>query len=260
MKQATSVLTDMTGLPIRRIFSASRNTRYEAVSRSDVGLVRQINEDRVLALPDEGVFAVSDGMGGHSRGDRAAQAVVDCLTDTSGPDGRLSSAIANLQDTNRKLCAQSVAENVDAMMGATVAALIIDHQHYSCLWAGDSRIYLWRAGKLKRLTTDHSVAQDLVDRGLLDDSARSSHPQSSVLTRAVGASARLSISIIEGHVQPDDRFLLCSDGVCGILSDREIAETLAGCDDETIAESLLKQVMARGAPDNASLVLVFPQT
>ena len=207
--------------------SSPSHGRYDVAWRTHIGLVRSINEDRLLVNAEQGIFAVSDGMGGHMRGDIAAQKVVKALV-----------------------------HGIDATMGATVSVLVVSGNRYSCLWAGDSRIYLLRDGKLSRLTSDHSVTQDLINRKLIEESQRNSHPQASVITRAIGISSALDIATTSGDALPDDRFLICSDGICGILDDDEIRQIMVESNEERTADDLVEAVINLGARDNLSFILV----
>ncbi len=236
--------------------------RYGVSWRTHMGLVRSINEDRLLVNAEQGIFAVSDGMGGHMRGDIAAQMVVDALAEVSASaDHRQTSEAVRqaIGKANTDICKQALAEGVDATMGATVSALVVSGNRYSCLWAGDSRIYLLRNNKLSRLTNDHSVTQDLIDRKLIKESQRNSHPQACVITRAIGVSSALDIAMTSGDALPDDRFLICSDGICGTLDDNEICQIMVGSIEERAADDLVDAVINLGAKDNLSFILVHKQ-
>ncbi|MEH6714404.1 PP2C family protein-serine/threonine phosphatase [Parasphingorhabdus flavimaris] len=227
--------------------------------RTHIGLVRSINEDRLLVNTDHAIFAVSDGMGGHLRGDIAAQKVVDALAEvTASTDHhQTTEAIRGaIGKANADICKEALGHGVDVRMGATVSVLAVTGNRYCCLWAGDSRIYLLRDKQLSRLTSDHSVTQDLIDRKLITESQRNSHPQASVITRAIGISSDLDIATTRGDMLPGDRFLICSDGICGILEDDEIREIMLEDTDKPTADHLVEAVINRGARDNLSFILV----
>lgn len=233
--------------------------RYKVVWRTHIGLVRNINEDRVLANAEQGVFAVSDGMGGHARGDIAAQMVVDALSEvTASPrhDETTEASCQAIERANKNICERALQQSLDASMGTTVAALIISDFAYSCIWVGDSRIYLMRDNRLIRLTTDHSVTQDLIDRKVIQESERNSHPQASVITRAVGISSSLDISRAHGRAQSNDLFFICTDGICGMLNDDEIARILSESDESKAANCFIEAVIKQGAKDNLSFLMV----
>ena len=233
--------------------------RYDVAWRTHMGLVRSVNEDRLLVNAEQGIFAVSDGMGGHMRGDIAAQMVVDALADVnaSADHRQMTEAVRQaIGKANTEICREALARGVDATMGATVSVLAVSGNRYSCLWAGDSRIYLLRDQKLSRLTSDHSVTQDLIDRKLIKESQRNSHPQASVITRAIGISSALDIAVTSGDMLPGDRFLICSDGICGTLDDDEIGRIIVESGEEREADDLVEAVINLGARDNLSFILV----
>lgn len=230
--------------------------KFLSVGRTHVGCVRSLNEDAVLNRADIGLWAVADGMGGHESGEVASAAVVDALSGVSNFTTAYAFRDAAAQamiEANAKLVELSAGRGT---MGSTVVALLVHEGHYACLWAGDSRAYLYRGGALKRLTRDHSVVQEMVDAGAITEDRARAHPRANVITRAVGARERLDVDSVFGPLQSGDRFLLCSDGLTGVVSDREIAEQMIRAPLEAAAERLIDQALARGAPDNVSLVLV----
>jgi serine/threonine protein phosphatase PrpC len=227
-----------------------------SVGRTHVGCVRSLNEDAVLNRADIGLWAVADGMGGHEGGEVASAAVVDALSGVSNFTTAYAfrdAAAQALIEANAKLVELSAERGT---MGSTVVTLLAHEGHYACLWAGDSRAYLYRAGALKRLTRDHSVVQEMIDAGAITEERARVHPRSNVITRAVGAREQLEVESVFGPIQAGDRFLLCSDGLTGVVTDREIAEHMIRAPLEAAAERLIDQALARGAPDNVSLVLV----
>lgn len=230
--------------------------KFLSVGRTHQGCVRELNEDALLNRPDIGLWAVADGMGGHQGGEVASAAVIEAL----GRVDNFSSAYAfrdgaahALAGVNAQLTALSAERGT---MGATIVTLLAHEGHYACLWAGDSRAYLYRGGALKRLTRDHSVVQEMVDAGALSEERARAHPRANVITRAVGAREDLQLDNAFGNVQRGDRFLLCSDGLTGVVTDRGIAEAMIRAPLEAAAERLLETALARGAPDNVTLVLI----
>lgn len=230
--------------------------KFLSVGRTHAGCVRALNEDAFLNRADIGLWAVADGMGGHEGGEVASAAVVEAL----GGVANFSSAYAfrdavadALNKTNAQLSALAAERGT---MGATVVALLAHENHYACLWAGDSRAYFYRNGALKRLTRDHSLVQEMVDAGALSEERARAHPRANVITRAVGARENLDLESVFGNLQSGDRFLLCSDGLTGVVTDREIANVMIRAPLEAAAERLLESALARGAPDNVTLVLI----
>ncbi len=232
---------------------------FQTASRTHVGLSRSLNEDRFLARPEVGLWAVADGMGGHQAGDVASLRVVDALTNV----GRFGSGYAYLNAVreglvaaNGDLIAHAATLSPGAVIGSTVAVLLAHEDHYACVWAGDSRIYLLRGGALMRVTRDHSLMQELIDTGALDEQEARNRRISNVITRAVGAAAKLELSETHGDIRPGDLFLLCSDGLTGLVEDHELGAMLAQDDLEVIADQLLALTLERGARDNVTLMLV----
>jgi serine/threonine protein phosphatase PrpC len=230
--------------------------KFLSVGRTHVGCVRSLNEDAVLNRADIGLWAVADGMGGHEGGEVASAAVIDALSGVSNFTTAYAfrdAAAQALIEANTKLVELSAGRGT---MGSTVVTLLAHEGHYACLWAGDSRAYLYRAGVLKRLTRDHSVVQEMVDAGAITEDRARAHPRANVITRAVGAREPIEIDSVFGPIQAGDRFLLCSDGLTGVVTEREIAEHMIRAPLEAAAERLIDQALARGAPDNVSLVLL----
>lgn len=230
--------------------------RLEAVALSDVGLVRSANEDSFCALPHYGVWAVADGMGGHARGEWASGAIVEALAATDPGedfDGALGAVAAAIHAANGRI--HSEAEATGSRMGSTVVALLLRGRQFGIVWAGDSRAYLLRDGQLHRLTKDHSQVQQMLDRGLLSEAEAQGHPMGHVLARAVGVEATLELDAIADAALAGDIYLLCSDGVHGVLADDEIASLLGGAASGGPG-AMASLVRSRGAPDNLTIVTV----
>jgi serine/threonine protein phosphatase PrpC len=229
--------------------------KFLSVGQTHVGHVREMNEDALLNRPDIGLWAIADGMGGHVSGDIASAAVVKALNEVS----TFSSAYAFRDAATRAVLSVNeslMAQGGPAKSGSTIVALLAHDGHYACMWAGDSRAYLYRRGALRALTRDHSVVQDLVDAGLLAPDQAGRHPQANLITRAVGASNALDLDYVFGALNAGDRFLLCSDGLSSFVSDREIALALRRTPLETASQTLVDLALARGGRDNITVVLV----
>ena len=223
-----------------------------SVARSHVGRVRTINEDRVLDCPAAKLWAVADGMGGHSGGDLAAQTVVDGLRALAasgrafGPDDVLLA----LSQANAAICDRNAATTADA--GTTVVVATIIGNQASIAWAGDSRAYRLRDGRLALLTRDHSVVQDLIDAGLLTPAQAERHPRANVITRALGVSHRLEVQTLTIMLDPGDRLLLCSDGLSRSLKPEDVWNDLDAVD----ADIMMSSALERDGTDNISLILI----
>ena len=229
---------------------------FECFSRTDVGLKRKVNEDSLLVRTERGLWAVADGMGGHEAGDVASQRVTESLLDLPDVDTLdelVGCAIESLQTVNEQLIRLAGADGKKSI-GSTVVGLAIADGQYRCFWAGDSRGYLLRDGQIVQLTKDHSLVQDLVDAGMLQPEEAEGHPNSNIITRAVGVAKELRIDVVGGDARHGDRFLLATDGVTRLVDDREIARELASPPADA-ARRLIDTVLSRGAPDNASLII-----
>lgn len=219
-----------------------------SVSRTHIGKVRTINEDRVLDRPERGLWAVADGMGGHYSGDVAAQMAIDCLDKVDLPSA--DTILAALQVANAEIFAKFGCE--EQRSGTTIVAAHVAGGHVDLFWAGDSRAYRIREGSLHLLTRDHSVVQQMVDAGALSPGAAARHPQSNVITRALGVENKVTVDHVTLPLRPGDGILLCSDGVSRSLGHRPPASVSI----ESLAQQFLDDALALDGSDNASLVLI----
>ncbi|WP_347265991.1 protein phosphatase 2C domain-containing protein [Paracoccus sp. (in: a-proteobacteria)] len=226
------------------------------------GAVRACNEDAILVDPSGRVWAVADGMGGHLLGGFAAERVIDALDHIGDGDAPAPALVARLALAEATIADR--ARQADAVIGATVVAAVIRRGEAVLAWAGDARAYLLRAGALAQLTRDHSLVQEMIDAGRLTPEAARSHPQANVVTRAIGAGGvpeLLDLALAAG-----DRLLLCSDGLTHVLRDADLAELLgaslpgaalaAGTPADAACALLLRRVLAAGAPDNVSVIVI----
>jgi serine/threonine protein phosphatase PrpC len=225
-----------------------------------VGLVRERNEDAFLDRPDLGLWAAADGMGGHEQGDFASARVVAALGVIRPPEDLedfVDQVKTRLLLTDRELRRRAATLGAGTVIASTVVALLAYGDEFACVWAGDSRLYQLRDGQLQRFSSDHSRVQEMVNAGLLTPEAAAQHPEAHVVTQAIGA-GRLTFGTRVGLIQPGDRFLLCSDGVTNMLAEDEIARELAAESPQAAAERLRDLVLARGAVDNLTVVIVAP--
>jgi serine/threonine-protein phosphatase Stp1 len=235
----------------------AQSIRFVDAARTDPGKVRAANEDSHYASPTQGLWAVADGMGGHANGRWASNAVAECLAqailtgDFDADAGRVADAI---HAANARVFTE--AESLGKRMGSTAAVLLVAEGRFAVLWAGDSRVYLLRDGILHRLTRDHTQVQEMVDRGLLSEAEAVGHPMSHVISRAVGVEAELQVDAIADAPQSGDVFLLCSDGLYGVVNDAEIGEHLRAFRPADACERLVELCLARGAPDNVTVIAV----
>jgi serine/threonine-protein phosphatase Stp1 len=231
---------------------------YRSASCSHVGLVRELNEDAFLELPSSGLWAVADGMGGHTAGDYVASLIVDSLRRFSPPDSWadsipvLHSILAEVNVTVRE---ETLRRNAK-VMGSTVLVFATCRDQGVCLWAGDSRLYRQRDGVLEAVSRDHSYVQQLQDSGLINEAEARVHPQTNLVTRAVGVEKALELAQINLHICPGDTYLLCTDGLNKTVEDTEMSNILDHPDPEQIVRSLVHLGLTRGAPDNITAIVV----
>jgi serine/threonine protein phosphatase PrpC len=225
-------------------------------ARSDVGAVREVNEDSFIARPEIGLWAVADGMGGYENGQWASGTIVEALA-AIGTDEDFDAAAAKVADAIHAANAviNEQVRSTGHNMGSTAAALMIQGRRFVVFWAGDSRVYLLRDGELIRMTQDHTQVQDMVERGLLTPEEAAHHPMMHVISRAVGVETTLELDAIVDEAEVGDVFLICSDGLYGVVGDEEILAALLAAP-LTAPEQLVQLCLSRGAPDNVTVVTI----
>ncbi len=238
---------------------------------SHVGLVREVNEDSLLTDPP--LFAVADGMGGHDGGDLASQTVIEelgrvPLTAYSAASGAQKILDAFRSTQQRLLAYGATHRGSDGRRwrGGTTAvvALLVEHEgtpHWLLANLGDSRIYTFDAddgdGRLDRVSTDHSVVQELIDTGMITEEEALVHPERHIVTRALGGPEDVAPDFFVLPVAETPRVLLCSDGINGMVPDPEIAAVLAAHRDPVVAaDGLVEAALAAGGVDNATAVVI----
>jgi serine/threonine protein phosphatase PrpC len=230
---------------------------FESASCTHPGKVRRINEDACLDRAGLGLWAVADGVGGWHAGDRASGLVVERLrmVENSGGGAALLGAVREqLQQANAQLVREAAASGRPS--ATTVVVLLISGRHFACAWAGDSRLYLWRGGKLRQVTRDHTEAQAMADAGLMTLEEAERIAGRNAIARAVGAGEALELEMRTEPAEEGDLFLLCTDGLTKMLSDQEIAASLVGAPPDAAVKSLLAQSLDRGGIDNVTIVAV----
>lgn len=215
---------------------------------TDRGPVRPTNQDAFLERTDRGLWAVADGMGGLSDGELASRMVCDALVEVpnvSGLDEQIDSVIGQLRQVNDFLhrTAERMAKPIHS--GSTVVVLLIRHKECAVLWAGDSRAYRLRDGLVSQLTTDHVLAK-----------AEGKSGEAEAVTRAVGGESSLELDVVRSDVRPNDRFMLCSDGVGRSLDVDALVQILAGPQPQMVCAELIAQSVAAGSTDNLTAVIV----
>ncbi|HEX7528809.1 MAG TPA: Stp1/IreP family PP2C-type Ser/Thr phosphatase [Thermoanaerobaculia bacterium] len=245
-----------------------------AFGLTDVGRKRRHNEDAYLLDAERGLFVVADGMGGHAAGEVASRITVESIQEyiaateeeheSSWPFGfnsrvsvegnRLTTAV---EKANEKVM-RAVQNRPELKgMGTTVVAALFDADRATLVHVGDSRAYLFRDGELRRLTDDHSWVQEQVNAGILSEDEAKSHTLKNVVTRALGGAAHVSVDLIEVPVRPGDRFLLCSDGLTGMVPDEDL---FAHFRSDELIEKTVRQLIDtandRGGVDNITAIVV----
>ena len=229
--------------------------KIDSAALTDIGLVRENNEDSFLSLPEYNLWAVADGMGGCESGEVASAIAIKHLKDAIVAGEDLISAIEN----SHQAINQAVIDGIGAKgMGATIVALRIQGDQYQIAWVGDSRCYLYRE-HLKQLSKDHSYIQLMLDRGLIKESEIENHPYNNAITQALGGTGEtITVDSVTGTVRENDLFLLCSDGLSGEISDDGIEKILFRQDESllTKAQQLINQALKAGGKDNIALILI----
>lgn len=225
---------------------------------TDRGKRRKYNEDAILDKPEARLWAVADGMGGHSAGDVASQLIVDRLQQLT-PNEDLEAYVEEVSwciaGVNQELRALSNKSYNDSIIGSTILVLIGNQNRCAFLWAGDSRLYRFRDNKLEQLTRDHCAANEIVPEQAVSPSGWTVK-QSNVITRAVGADDELELECRYTDVLLGDLYLLSSDGLDKELSFNEIESILLNRSLENSAQALLDLALDRGARDNISVIVV----
>ena len=225
--------------------------------RSDVGLLREGNEDSAYAGPR--LLAVADGMGGHAAGEVASALTIASMAelDSEQPSGDMLTALASaVTAANSRLQEKIIANPAVEGMGTTLTALLWSDGHAAVCHIGDSRGYLLRQGELYQITHDHTLVQSLVDEGRISADDVSTHPQRSLLLRALDGRSAAEPDLSVHDAMPGDRYLLCSDGLSGVVSDETLRDTLeAVADPEAATRELIELALAGGGPDNITCIV-----
>lgn len=241
-----------------RSYKSTPRTRKGALtsfgSRTDIGCLRDHNEDSLVVTPP--LFAVADGMGGHAAGEVASEIAVRVLSEQAPehPDGAaLGRAI---EEANRAIIQAAHEGRGRQGMGTTMTAAMLEGERLVIAQVGDSRAYLLHQGKLQQLTRDHSLMADMIEAGQLTPEEARTHPQRSVITRALGSDAHLQPDIYEINVETGDRLLICSDGLSGMVFDDEIENTMRRIQDpQRCASQLVNEAIAAGGHDNVTVIV-----
>lgn len=241
-----------------RSYKSTPRTRKGALtsfgSRTDIGCLRDHNEDSLVVTPP--LFAVADGMGGHAAGEVASEIAVRVLSELAPehPDGEaLGRAI---EEANRAVIQAAREGRGRQGMGTTMTAAMLEGERLVIAQVGDSRAYLLHQGKLQQLTRDHSLMADMIEAGQLTPEEARTHPNRSVITRALGSDPHTQPDLYEINVETGDRLLICSDGLSGMIFDDQIENTLRRVQDpQRCASQLVNEAIAAGGHDNVTVIV-----
>jgi protein phosphatase len=229
--------------------------RLEVGAATDVGLVRDHNEDGYLVDQDVGLIAVADGMGGHRGGEVASATALEALRIAFVAGAPIAEAVGVANDAVHE---QSIADPNLRGMGTTLTAGSFDDEGHLVLGhVGDSRAYLVRAGELERITTDHSLVEELIQAGELTPEEAERDPRRSMITRALGLEPGVTVDVIEIDLLDGDRLLLCSDGLTTMVGEDTISALIAGEPDAaTAAGRLVDAANSAGGTDNITVIII----
>ena len=234
---------------------------FETAARSAIGLVRQGNEDSGFVSSQ--VIAVADGMGGHAAGEVASriaievlQSLVPALVSTDIDEDSVEDLLMHsLHSIDSEISVVTDEEIEKRGMGTTLTALLIRDKYISLLHVGDSRCYRLRGNTLEQLSNDHTVIQELLDQGAISMAEAAEHPQRSMLTQALRGDGDVTPVLQMYEVKKGDRYLLCSDGLSGVLTEKEIKIGLKKSDKDEAVKFLVDATYVNGAPDNVTVLV-----
>lgn len=234
---------------------------FATAGKSALGLVRAGNEDS--ALTSNSVIAVADGMGGHAAGEVASKIAIHTLAANTSviteKDIDIESAddifATTITDIDRAIADAADENPALTGMGTTFSALFLRDGKVALVHVGDSRIYRLRGNTLEQLTVDHTIMQELLSQGSITEAEIATHPQRSVLTQVLMGDGRSQPSLSLYEVKAEDRFMLCSDGLTGVVSDKDIKTILKGKARGAAVDALVDAAYVQGAPDNVTVIV-----
>jgi len=237
----------------------STNFRISSNGVTHVGHVRAKNEDSILLLPEENLWAVADGMGGHHAGDFASQTITQNLglfKQQVNLDDSILLLEENVINSNTIIRRKSETLGRNATIGSTVVCLYIWRNYAFTFWAGDSRLYRFRNNKIERLTEDHSYVEELVKMGKIDARDAESHPAANVVLKAVGIDELLRMDLDYFELLDDDIFIICSDGLYKDMEERAMVPIIQENtgDMDALTQALLVASLNAGGTDNTSII------
>ena len=225
--------------------------------RTDVGKVRANNQDAPIVSEKLRLYGVADGMGGHKGGEVAAtSARDDLLRELEGKTPSVAALSGAIEEVNRQIYHQQEHDDALTGMGTTLSVLWMSDNFVYIGHVGDSRVYLLRDGEFKQMTLDHSLVEQLVREGVLTEEEAQNHPMRNIITRAIGTDESVEVDVVVEERRKGDLWLACSDGLHGLVDDRQMRDALRQYAPEKAADVLLKAALDAGGRDNVTLVIV----
>lgn len=225
--------------------------------RTDVGKVRANNQDAPIVSEKLRLYGVADGMGGHKGGEVAStSARDDLLRELEGKTPSVATLSGAIEEVNRQIYHQQEHDDALTGMGTTLSVLWMSDNFVYIGHVGDSRVYLLRDGEFKQMTIDHSLVEQLVREGVLTEEEAQNHPMRNIITRAIGTDESVEVDVVVEERRKGDLWLACSDGLHGLVDDRQMRDALRQYAPEKAADVLLKAALDAGGRDNVTLVIV----
>ena len=225
--------------------------------RTDVGKVRANNQDAPIVSEKLRLYGVADGMGGHKGGEVAStSARDDLLRELEGKTPSVAALSGAIEEVNRQIYHQQEHDDALTGMGTTLSVLWMSDNFVYIGHVGDSRVYLLRDGEFRQMTLDHSLVEQLVREGVLTEEEAQNHPMRNIITRAIGTDESVEVAVVVEERRKGDLWLACSDGLHGLVDDRQIRDALRQYAPEKAADVLLKAALDAGGRDNVTLVIV----
>lgn len=236
----------------------------EFYSKTDIGMLRKVNQDAVISRTLSESFAwslICDGMGGTSGGDIASSIAVkevakyleDNLSETLDLENMKNVMYNAIEIANNKIFEESLQNKLLSSMGTTVVLCIVKNSTMHVMYAGDSRVYLLSGAHIKQITKDHSIVQEMVDRGEITQKDARNHPQKNIITRALGIDKDIEVDYLEANLNKGDMILLCTDGLTNEVSDDDIYDICVNNDISKVPERLIKKANLSGGRDNITV-------
>ena len=225
--------------------------------RTDVGKVRANTQDAPIVSEKLRLYGVADGMGGHKGGEVAStSARDDLLRELEGKTPSVATLSGAIEEVNRQIYHQQEHDDALTGMGTTLSVLWMSDNFVYIGHVGDSRVYLLRDGEFKQMTLDHSLVEQLVREGVLTEEEAQNHPMRNIITRAIGTDESVEVDVVVEERRKGDLWLACSDGLHGLVDDRQMRDALRQYAPEKAADVLLKAALDAGGRDNVTLVIV----